>query len=451
MKHKIALLIFCMGFAKGAGLTPYRLECEARSNPIGIDAAHPRISWRLKSDQRGDAQSEYQVLAASTREKLDGDSGDLWDSGRVKSTSTAWIAYSGAPVHSFERVWWKVRVWPAKGGVSEWSEAAEWTAGLLDQRNRKADWIAPASYALRAGPMPIFRHEVTLKRGVKRALAFVSGLGFEELRINGTKVGDNVLEPAWTNFRNTVLYESYDVTALLQPGPNALAVLLGNGFYNVVGGRYSKYTGSFGVPRLWLQLHLEFEDGTVEDTGTGRSWRVHDGPITFSDTYGGEDFDARLEPKGWDRAGFDDSRWSKAQYVEPPGGVLRADASPPARVMDTFDPVHVTEPKPGVFVYDLGQNFAGWPQITVSGTAGANVRLTCGELLDAAGLVSQVSSGGPNYFTYTLAGSGRKTWSPRFSYYGFRYVQVEGAAPESAARSDLASDAPSARRVCVSR
>ncbi len=228
------------------------------------------------------------------------------------------------------------------------------------------------------------------------------------------------------------------MTGLLKRGPNALAVLLGNGFYNVVGGRYSKYTGSFGVPRLWLQLHIEYEDGSTQDTGTDNSWRVHQGPITFSDTYGGEDFDARLEPKGWDRPDFDDASWAKAEPVEAPGGVLAADASPPTRVMQTFDPAQVTEPKPGVFIYDLGQNFAGWPKITVSGPAGASVRLRCGELLDSAGLVSQESSGGPNYFTYTLAGSGRETWSPRFSYYGFRYVQVEGAAPESAARSGMA-------------
>jgi hypothetical protein len=174
-------------------------------------------------------------------------------------------------------------------------------------------------------------------------------------------------------------------------------------------------------------LHLEFEDGTVREVGTDRSWRVHDGPVTFTCIYGGEDFDARLEPPGWDRPGFDDSSWAAPVGVEAPGGALRAQSSPPVRVQESFRPVAVTQPRPGVAVYDLGQNFAGWPRITVSGPAGAQVRMTPGELLDSAGLVTQRSSGGPTYFTYTLKGAGRETWSPRFAYSGFRYVQVEGA------------------------
>ncbi|HEY7304313.1 MAG TPA: family 78 glycoside hydrolase catalytic domain [Bryobacteraceae bacterium] len=418
--------------ASAADLSPYRLECEARADPLGVDSAHPRISWKLKSDRQGDRQIAYQILAASTRAKLDSDVGDLWSTERVASQETTWIPYDGAPLHSFQHVWWKVRVWSVTGAVSTWSEAAQWTMALVDPADRKGNWIAPASYALRSGPMPLFRHEVTLDRSLGRVIVLISGLGFHELRINGAKVGDNVLAPAWTNYRDTVLYESYDVTPLLKAGPNAFAVMLGNGFYNVVGGRYSKYTGSFGVPRLWLQLHVEFSDGHAMDAGTDGSWRVHDGPITFSDIYGGEDFDARLEPVGWDRPGFDDSGWTHASGVEAPGGILTSDISPPARVMQMFDPVRVTQPKPNVFVYDLGQNFAGWPRITVSGPAGAQVRLECGELLDSSGLVSQASSGGPNYFTYTLRGSDRETWSPRFSYYGFRYVAVAGARPESA-------------------
>jgi alpha-L-rhamnosidase len=436
VKHIIEVLLLSLATASGASLTPNQLECDARHNPVGIDSPTPRLSWKLKSDKHGDTQSEYQILVATTRAKLDSDSGDLWDSGRVKSSETTWIPYSGAPLHSFQHLWWKVRVWSGDGDASNWSEPAEWTMGILDEHDRKGAWISPPTYALRAGPMPIFRREVTLDKPVRRTLILVAGLGFHELRINGAKVGNSVLEPAWTNFRATVLYESYDLTSLLKTGPNTLALLLGNGFYNVVGGRYSKYTGSFGVPRVWLQLHLEFDNAPAQDIATDDSWRVHEGTITFSDTYGGEDFDARLEPEGWDRPGFDDSRWPKARHVEAPGGVLKSDGSPPARVMQTFDPIHITQPKPGIFVYDVGQNFAGWPKITVSGAAGSSVRLTCGELLDASGLVGQASSGGPNYFTYTLKGSGRETWSPRFSYYGFRYVQVEGAAPESAAASN---------------
>jgi hypothetical protein len=431
------IFFLVLASAWGAGLTPYALESEARHNPVGIDQDHPRLSWKLRSDRRGDTQVAYQIMVASTPEKLGSSIADLWDSGRVNRPETAWIPYFGTPLHSFQQCWWKLRVWSGAGESSAWSEVAEWTMGLADPHDRRGMWISTPGNALRSGPMPLFRKQVTVEQPVRRALVFVAGLGFHELRIDGAKVGDHVLAPAWTNFRQTVLYETFDVTSLVKPGPNAIAVVLGNGFYNVVGGRYAKYTGSFGVPRLWLQLHLEFDDGTTSDTGTDLTWRVHDGPITFSDVYGGEDFDARLEPTGWDRAGFDDSNWSNSSFVEPPGGTLRADASPPARVLQTFDAIHTSQPKPGVLVYDLGQNFAGWPKIAVSGPAGAAVRLTPGELLDASGVVSQRSSGGPAYFTYTLKGSGTETWSPRFSYYGFRYVQVEGAAPESDAIANL--------------
>jgi len=412
-----------------AELTPYALKCNARHNPIGIDTAHPMLSWKLKSDQRGDRQTAYEILVASSPEELTPEAANLWNSGRIENSNSISIAYAGTSLHSFQQCWWTVRVWSDSGHPSSWSQPVQWTMGLLDPADRKGTWIVPSSYALNAGPMPIFRKEFSIDHPLRRAILLISGLGFEETRINGTRVGDSVLNPAWTNYRYTAFYSSYEVTSLLKPGPNAIGVLLGNGFYNVVGGRYSKYTGSFGVPRLWAQLHFEFQDGSSTDASSDVSWRVHPGPITFSDTYGGEDFDARLEPSGWDRPGFDDASWPHAHYVEPGGGELRSDFSPPIRVHETFQPVRITQPKPGIFVYDLGQNFAGWPKIRVSGPAGASVRLTPGELLDKSGLVTQKSAGGgPTYFTYTLKGSGVETWVPRFTYYGFRYVQVEGAA-----------------------
>ena len=436
---RIAMLACCsIGMGLGAGLTPYDLETEARRNPVGVDVAQPRLGWKLRSAERGERQAAYQIQVSTSRDKLSPGRAELWDSGRTKSEETAWIGYGGGALRSFRRCWWRVRVWDAAGSVSEWSEPAQWTMGVLDPKDWRGAWIAYPETRMGSGPLPIFRKEISVERPVRRALVFVAGLGQHELRINGTKAGDAVLAPAWTNYRSTVLYEAFDVTSLLRPGGNAIGVLLGNGFYNVAGGRYAKYTGSFGQPRLALHLHLEFEDGGRRDLGSDGSWRVRDGPLTFSCIYGGEDFDARLEPEGWDRPGFDDSQWRRPALVEAPGGVLRAQSSPPIRVQQRFAPAGVTQPKPGVFVYDLGQNFAGWPAIAVSGPAGAPVRLTPGELLDASGLVSQGSSGGPAFFTYTLRGSGRESWSPRFSYYGFRYVQVEGAAPESAPRQGAA-------------
>jgi hypothetical protein len=418
-----ALVLLSPAFA--AGLTPYALETETRSAPVGIDAPRPRLSWKLKSPVRYQKQTANQILAATSPENLARGRADLWDSGRETSPETGWIPYAGAPLRSFQRVWWKVRVWDAAGAASAWSDPTEFTMAVTDRKDWHASWIAYPESKLSSGPLPIFRKEFSLPAAPTRALAFISGMGFHELRINGAKVGDHVLAPAWTNYRDSVLYETYDVRALLKAGPNALGVLLGNGFYNVAGGRYAKFTGSFGQPRLFVQLHLEFADGTRRDVGTDGSWRTRYGPLTFSCIYGGEDFDARLEPPGWDSPGFDATGWRAAAGVEAPGGVLTAQSSPPLRVQQTFPPVSRTEVKPGIAVYDLGQNLAGWPRIEVSGAAGDQVKLTPGELLDANGLVTQGSSGGPQYFTYTLKGAGPEVWSPRFSYYGFRYVQVE--------------------------
>lgn len=427
-------------------VSPDGLRCEYRVEPHGIDVAAPRLSWILTSKVRGQVQTAYQVLVASERLRLEADEGDLWDSGRVASSRTAQIAYAGKPLRAHQECWWKVRVWDREGQVSAWSKAASWSMGLAAGEPWKGRWIGwkrdpsnlpaatqpgkPAADAMQ--PLPILRREFEVGRPITRACLYVCGLGFNEVRLNGRKVGDQVLDPGWTNYRKTCLYSTHDVTAHIVLGRNALAVMLGNGMYNVPGGRYVKFTGSFGPPKLILQLHLEYSDGTTADLGTDETWRIAASPITFSCIYGGEDYDARLEEAGWDRPGFDDQAWQPAAVLDGPGGKLRAQSAPPVKVMKTFKPARVMEPRPGVYVYDLGQNFAGWPQIKVRGPVGAQVKLIPAELLDAKGLADQGGSGGPCLFTYTLKGDGEEVWSPRFSYYGFRYVQVEGAASDTA-------------------
>jgi len=269
------------------------------------------------------------------------------------------------------------------------------------------------------------RKEFALEKEIKRAVAYVCGLGFYELRLNGQKVGDQVLDPGWTNYRKTCIYTAYDVTAQLTRGRNAIGVMLGNGMYNVSGGRYVKFTGSFGPPKVILQVHVEYADGTSAMVVSDESWTWAPSPVVFSCIYGGEDYDARQELPGWDKAGFNAAAFRPVCVVNGPGGRLTSQSAPPIKVMAEYKPVKVTQPKPGVTVYDFGQNCASMPKLTVKGLAGAAVRMTPGELLDAAGLVSQASSGGPVYYTYTLKGKGTETWSPRFFYYGSRYLQVE--------------------------
>jgi alpha-L-rhamnosidase len=297
-------------------------------------------------------------------------------------------------------------------------------------RTWAASWITAPSNPV-SEPLPLFRCEFPVSQGLKRATLYISGLGQYEAHIDGRNVTSAVLTPGWTGYRKRALYDTYDVTHLLKPGRNAIGVLLGNGMYRVekTPGRYTKFTGSFGPPTLIAELELEYADGTTQRILSDARWKTAPGPIVFSSTYGGEDFDARRVPPGWDQPGFDDTAWKNAVTGAGPGGGLMPERTPPIELFDSHIPRRITHPGPGVTVYDLGQNFAGWPEITVHGRRGDAVKLLPGELLNARGFVTQHSAGGSpsaeTSFTYTLAGNGMERWHPRFSYYGFRYVQVE--------------------------
>ena len=410
------------------GVTPASLRCEYRVNPQGVDVLQPRLSWTLESPERGQSQSAYQILVASSRAALDAGQADQWDSGKVASHESVGIAYGGKPLSSHLRCYWKVRTWDQNGAPSEWSPVASWSMGILRPEDWQATWIAWSRTAINSGPLPMFRREFTVARKVTRATAYISGLGFFELYLNGRKVGDNVLEPGWTNYRRTNLYATYNVDDFLRPGANAVGVVLGNGMYNVAGGRYVKFNASFGRPKFILHLRLEYDDGTTQAIVSDAKWKAAPSPTRFSCIYGGEDYDAREEQPGWNEPGFAGKDWEPTEIVDDSTERLIAQTQPPIKVMQVFHTVKVSEPAPGIHVYDLTQNFAGWPQITARGKAGDAVRLTPGELLDEKGFVTQRSSGGPEYFTYTLKGGSPETWHPRFSYYGFRYVQVEGDA-----------------------
>lgn len=410
---------------------PMDLRCDDKSEPLAIANAHPAFSWQLAAASpmlHAVSQSAYRIQVTEDSRSTRSRGAILWDSGVVSSAATSGIVYAGPALEAGRAYAWRVEVWDERKHVSGWSDAGHWS----EAPGWRAGWIA----AHPAGgndneALPLFRKVFTLSHPVARAMLYASGLGQDELRINGRKVGNDELTPGWSDYRKTVYYDAWDVTSLLRAGPNAMGVMLGNGMYRVLKtpGRYTKFVGSFGELKCTVQLHIEFTDGSSAEILSDGTWKTAPGPITFSSIYGGEDFDARLEPQKWDRAGFDDRRWQAASVVGGPGGALTPEIAPPIRAMHTYAPVKVTHPKPGATIYDLGQNFAGWPEIAVTGKAGATVKLIPGELLDKNGLVWQRSSGGPQWFSYTLRGSGKgvETWHPRFSYYGFRYVQVEGA------------------------
>ena len=414
--------------AKHIGLQPDGLKCEWQPNPLAVNSTTPHLSWVLVSTERGQRQTAYQVLVASSLSRLASDNADLWNSGKVDSSESIDIQYEGKPLASREDCFWKVRVWDKDGRPSDWSAPAHWAEGLLRPSDWTAQWIGAGEPSQNQTSAIILHRNFHLRDNVRKATAYICGLGQFELHLNGNKVGDDVLAPGWTNYRKTDLYLTYDVTHLLRKGPNAAAVMLGNGMYNVQKtGRYTKFVGSFGSPKMVFQLEIIYADGSTQRIVSDASWRVLPSPITFNSIYGGEDFDARIEAPDWDKPGLNESAFPKAVIMPPPGGRLTAQEIPAIRVMQVYKPVRITEPKPGVYVYDLGQNMSGWPQIAVRGPRGTSIKIIPGELLDSAGLVTQRSSGSPEWFRYTLKGSGVENWHPRFSYYGFRYLQIEGA------------------------
>ena len=236
--------------APAAVLSPAILRCEYAVNPMGVDTPDPRLFWTVESSERGQKQTAYEILAASSPELLARDTGDLWDSGKVATNETIQIPYAGRPLESSQPVFWKVRVWDANGKVSAWSRPAAWTMGVLKPSDRSAKWIAGATN----WETLLLRREFAVKTGLKRALIHVCGLGQYELSLNGKKVGDDLLTPGWSKYDRTCLYDTRDITPLLRQGRNAAGLLLGNGMYNVHGGRYTKFQGSFGPLQAIAQL-----------------------------------------------------------------------------------------------------------------------------------------------------------------------------------------------------
>ncbi len=414
------------GSSARADLQAVQLRCEYLDNPLGIDLANPRLSWVVEARTRGQGQTACQVQAASSLRALEGGKADLWDSGAQSLSQTAQILYAGRSLASGQQVFWRVRLWDGQGRVSAWSRPASWTLGLLAETDWQGRWIGASAESQTL----MLRRSLVVRPGLTRALAFVSGLGQYEMSVNGKKAGDDVLSPGWTKYDKTCLYDTRDVTALLHKGDNAVGLLLGNGMYNVKGGRFAKFRGSFGPLKAICQIRLEYSDDSVETIATDDQWRAASGPITFCCVYGGEDYDARLEPKGWTRPGFDDSRWEKARVLEGPGGRLRglSCAAPAIRTFDVLKPVGVRSLREGVTVYDLGQNAAILLRLKVKGPAGSSVKIIPAELVAEDGSVDRGSCGGRRgdaYWKYTLAGGAGEAWRPSFFYQGCRFLQVE--------------------------
>ena len=615
------------------GITVKELHCEYCVNPLGIDTPHPRFSWILNSSERGQMQSAYQVLVASSKKKLAANIGDKWDSAKTVSGSSVNIAYEGSPLTSAEQCWWKVRCWDKDRIPFEWSEPATFEMGLLTRDAWQSEWIGagkidegltfvagkfgkgvnlngrsenikvshyeqlkpnnqitictwikPTEYSDHwreiyrkedgdarqllaigedadikgiwfglgingaytehgapvsaealmdgkwhfiaatydgssmtiyfdgkkisgrkvTGPIdtdgsqpafigswegrrecfpggiddfrvynralsaqevqsmtgnnpgadpslvgwwpldgtlknsitgsdsravggtasaPLLRKELQVTKKIKRARAYISGIGWYELYINGKKVGDHVLDPATSDYHKRTLYVTYDITDLLNPGANALGVMLGNGWFCEPG--RLKYGDA---PTLLMHASIEYADGSSTNITTDSTWKSAAGPITFNNIYGGEGYDARREKQGWTHADYDDSGWTAVELVDGPRGKLQSQVMPAIKVIQTLKPIKLTNPKPGVYVYDLGQLFGGWSRLHVTGPKGTKVTIKYAALMfEDSGLVDKRRHGGSGETDfYILKGAGREVYEPRFTYHPVRYVQIEG-------------------------
>lgn len=434
-------------------ITAGHLTCEMIENPLAVNTNQPRLSWQLVSKENNVSQSAYQILVASSEEKLKKDNGDIWNSGKVISSKNLQITFGGTPLKNESKYFWKVKVWNQDEVVSGWSSPASfriaplvkdlnpiWIGAITkadshlpEGRNyhtatfnrQKKDALINASDSLSRRSI-MLRKPFEVKKEIKEAVVYISGLGHYVLTINGKKIGNSEFAPLWTDYDKTVNYNTYELNASqLQKGENVIGVLLGNGMYNTLAERYSKFYVSFGPPTLFFKMKVIYKDGSSVIIKSDETWKYSKSPITYNSIFGGEDYNANLEQKGWNNKGFNDSNWKKVVVQEAPKGILRAQTASPIIVQKQYEVKEAKELKPNFYIFNMGQNLSGFPTIKVKGKKGQTVRVWVGESLNEDGTVGQGKTGKPYYYDYTLKGDGVEEWRPNFSYYGYQYVQIE--------------------------
>jgi len=418
-----------------AQITLQHTTCEMLENPLGIDVQKPRLAWQIIAKERNVMQTAYQILVASTAEKLAQNTGDIWDSKKVNSSASIHVKYNGAALQSRMRCFWKVKIW-TNAGESEWSAANSWTMGLLYYKDWPKGWIGFD----RAFPWDniktdsrlsarYFRKEFQSTKKIKYATASIVGLGLYELYINGKKVGQDVLAPGATDYTKNVKYNTLDVTSYIQEGKNAVGAILGSGRFFAMRQNEKPYKiKTFGFPKMLLNINIVYTDGSTANIDTDDSWKgTADGPIRANNEYDGEEYDATKEWPNWNKVGFDDSKWLKAEFVQEPGGVMEAQMNENMRIMNTLKPVSITKLSGGRYLLDMGQNMVGWLQIKARGSKGQQIKMVFAESLQENGDLFRANLRNAKCTDiYTLKGGEQESWEQTFSYRGFRYVELSG-------------------------
>jgi len=392
------------------------LQCNYQTEPLGIDQEQPQLSWKLKSNASNVLQTAYQVLVASSLDALAADNGDLWDSGKQESSQSTGVIYAGKQLNSRGRYYWKARIWEKDGTVTEWSEPTFFEMGLLHESDWWGGWIGYA------GGMPgrVIYFKATAAYGgkkVKDARIYIAGLGFYELEINHKKVGDRVLEPAQSTYSKTVYYSTYDITDCFDQDNNTIVIAVCPGWY--------------GTPKLKMQMHVFFEDGTQDAMTSGNLRGISTGSTMYSTVYDGEVYDAREENpdlyKPFIPVALMNKVWGLAYNTDEPVGKMVSQQIEPIKVVEELVPVSITEPQKGVYVVDAGRNLAGWAQLTVSGMGGKKVTMRFAETVRENGLINQDNLRNAKVEdSFIPADDQPFTWEPKFTYHGFRFVQIDG-------------------------
>ncbi len=416
---------------------PLNLRTEYLKNPLGIDTPVPRFTWEVNDTIRGASQSAYRILVASSPDRLKNDQGDIWDSGTIQSDQSNLVEYGGPELKSGLEYFWKVMTYDEDGQPSDFSSPATFEMGLLKPWNWTAKWIGINE----TGKPPrsvMVRKDFTVKGEITKARIYVSGLGTYLLYINGKKVGDDLLEPGWTDYPVKVQYQVYDITQMLQKGKNTVGAILGNmwwssglGWQGNGGAVYSN-----GPLRFIAQLEIESERDTLKII-SDQTWKGSHSPYLANTIYNGVTYDSRLEQKGWDEPGYNDSRWMPVSVINMNGVRMVAQQEPPVRIADLVTPIKITEPVPGNYVFDMGVNMVGYCQLKVNASAGTKITLRYSELLHPDGTVAQENLRSAKATdTYIANGSGAEVFEPYLTYHGFRYVQVSGL-PEKPDKNTL--------------
>jgi alpha-L-rhamnosidase len=457
----ILFCLFAASFLSNAKDAPVlsieRIQCEGRVNPVGIDETLPRFSWSFRTRQRNQYQSGYRILVSSSREKLQKNTGDIWDSGKILSADNIQTIFGGKKLASFTRYFWKVKVWTRRSFETPWSAPGYFETAFLPDTDWQGKWIGNGEKIPEKDenfykdiPAPWLRKSFLINRPVLSARLYISGLGYYEAQLNGNKIGDQILDPGWTNYVKTILYSVYDITSQIKPGKNTVDVLLGNGWYNPLPMKLFRVFNlrdalTVGQPKMIADIRITFTDGTILTIPSDQSWQTTDSYILRNNVYLGEKQDGRIKKEFEESENGKDIHWKAAVISNPPGGILTVQSLPPIRITKEIVPVALSAPEKNIWVYDLGQNFAGWIRMKIPGSRGQHVHFRYGELIYPNGRVNGMTTvaghikeiweldGGPGSpktayqeDEYICTGDGKDFFQPHFTFHGFRYVEITG-------------------------